>query len=234
MQRITRKCTAAVAEPAGMAPSGGSRRCQCLETQLTVHCCLLCCIAHCIALAAASTQSPEACNFWQRQAMAVPADLSDPYLKKWVKPQTNPFLFQVCLQQLQPPSQHSAAQGALYGAEHCSFEREAACASGRACCSACCQHTTALVVALTTPPACRSHPAAPTSRSGTQLKAVTRFMMPSPAARTPGHCPNRPTPLPLVCKHSAWVVPQSLLHLSCLAPGLSKGASTTNLPLSPR
>jgi hypothetical protein len=27
--------------------------------------------------------------------MAVPADLSDPYLKKWVKPQINPFLLQV-------------------------------------------------------------------------------------------------------------------------------------------
>lgn len=25
----------------------------------------------------------------------MPADLSDPYLEKWVKPQINPFLFQV-------------------------------------------------------------------------------------------------------------------------------------------
>jgi hypothetical protein len=34
-------------------------------------------------------------NYFQRQAMAVPADLNDPYLKKWVKPTTNPFLVQV-------------------------------------------------------------------------------------------------------------------------------------------
>jgi hypothetical protein len=34
-------------------------------------------------------------NFFQRQAMAAPADLSDPLLKKWVKPSTNPFLVQV-------------------------------------------------------------------------------------------------------------------------------------------
>jgi len=35
-------------------------------------------------------------NFFQRQAMAVPANMSDPLLKKWVKPTTNPFLVQVC------------------------------------------------------------------------------------------------------------------------------------------
>lgn len=45
--------------------------------------------------AAAGTLAPEAGTFWQRQAMAVPANLSDPLLKKWVKPQSNPFLLQV-------------------------------------------------------------------------------------------------------------------------------------------
>jgi hypothetical protein len=34
-------------------------------------------------------------NFFQRQAMAVPADIKDPLLKKWIKPTTNPFLVQV-------------------------------------------------------------------------------------------------------------------------------------------
>lgn len=34
-------------------------------------------------------------NFFQRQAMAVPADINDPLLKKWIKPTTNPFLVQV-------------------------------------------------------------------------------------------------------------------------------------------
>jgi hypothetical protein len=61
-----------------------------LETCAKREQCTCCCV-----LAGASTQAPEAGNFWQRQAMAVPADLSDPYLKKWVKPQINPFLFQV-------------------------------------------------------------------------------------------------------------------------------------------
>jgi hypothetical protein len=44
--------------------------------------------------------------------MAVPANLSDPFLKKWVKPQANPFLLQVC----------SAVQRALWAAAsavHC-------------------------------------------------------------------------------------------------------------------
>jgi hypothetical protein len=52
-------------------------------------CVVLCCAA------AATTHSPEMGNYFQRQAMAVPADLDDPYLKKWVKPTTNPFLVQV-------------------------------------------------------------------------------------------------------------------------------------------
>jgi len=50
-------------------------------------------LTHC--LAAASTNAPEVGNFWQRQAMAVPADYSDPLLKKWVKSPSNPFLLQV-------------------------------------------------------------------------------------------------------------------------------------------
>jgi hypothetical protein len=45
--------------------------------------------------AAASTLVPEQGNFFQRQAMAVPEDMSDPLLKRWKKPDTNPFLAQV-------------------------------------------------------------------------------------------------------------------------------------------
>jgi hypothetical protein len=59
---------------------------------------LLCCCCRwggTFDAAAAGTLAPEAGNFWQRQAMAVPANLSDPLLKKWVKPQSNPFLLQV-------------------------------------------------------------------------------------------------------------------------------------------
>jgi hypothetical protein len=37
---------------------------------------------------------PEQGNFFQRQAMAVPEDMSDPLLKRWKKPDTNPFLVQ--------------------------------------------------------------------------------------------------------------------------------------------
>ncbi|WIA44458.1 hypothetical protein OEZ86_007207 [Tetradesmus obliquus] len=44
---------------------------------------------------AASTLVPEQGNFFQRQAMAVPEDMSDPLLKRWKKPDTNPFLVQV-------------------------------------------------------------------------------------------------------------------------------------------
>jgi hypothetical protein len=44
--------------------------------------------------AAASTLVPEQGNFFQRQAMAVPEDMSDPLLKRWKKPDTNPFLVQ--------------------------------------------------------------------------------------------------------------------------------------------
>lgn len=58
---------------------------------LTQACCMLCTAL----LAAASTEAPEMGNFFQRQAMAVPANMSDPLLKKWVKPTTNPFLVQV-------------------------------------------------------------------------------------------------------------------------------------------
>lgn len=57
---------------------------------------MLCCAVLC-PCAAASTEAPEMGNFFQRQAMAVPADINDPLLKKWVKPSTNPFLVQVCL-----------------------------------------------------------------------------------------------------------------------------------------
>lgn len=46
---------------------------------------------------AASTHAAELGNFFQRQAMAVPEDMSDPLLKRWVKPDTNPFLVQVCV-----------------------------------------------------------------------------------------------------------------------------------------
>lgn len=61
-----------------------------------VACCDMLCAVPCDHLpAAATTHSPEMGNYFQRQAMAVPADLNDPYLKKWVKPTTNPFLVQV-------------------------------------------------------------------------------------------------------------------------------------------
>lgn len=58
---------------------------------------LRCAVLCCVLCAAASTEAPEMGNFFQRQAMAVPADISDPLLKKWVKPDTNPFLVQVCV-----------------------------------------------------------------------------------------------------------------------------------------
>jgi len=48
-----------------------------------------------ILYTAAGTSVPEAGNYWQRQAAAVPANLSDPLLRKWIKPRSNPFLSQV-------------------------------------------------------------------------------------------------------------------------------------------
>jgi hypothetical protein len=55
-------------------------------------------------------------NFFQRQAMAAPADLSDPLLKKWVKPSTNPFLVQVGMDALPQtcPSSSNRFQTGLY------------------------------------------------------------------------------------------------------------------------
>jgi hypothetical protein len=45
---------------------------------------------------AAGSSVPELGNYFQQQAAAVPADLSDPLLKKWQKLASNPFLTQVC------------------------------------------------------------------------------------------------------------------------------------------
>ena len=44
---------------------------------------------------AASSFTPEYGNFFQRQAYAVPANMSDPYLREWTKAGSNPFLTQV-------------------------------------------------------------------------------------------------------------------------------------------
>eukprot|EP00775_Hariotina_reticulata_P005547 gene5547-5783_t len=44
---------------------------------------------------AASTLVLEYGNFFQKQALAVPEDLQDPWLKVWKKPSSNPFLVQV-------------------------------------------------------------------------------------------------------------------------------------------
>jgi hypothetical protein len=53
---------------------------------------LLCLLS---APSAAGTQVPELGNFFQQQALAVPANSSDPYLKQWTKLSTNPFIAQV-------------------------------------------------------------------------------------------------------------------------------------------
>lgn len=64
-------------------------------------------------------------NFFQRQAMAVPADLNDPLLKEWVKPVTNPFLVQV------PPG------GAAGGQAACTLHQQAAAGSSSELVAAC-------------------------------------------------------------------------------------------------
>jgi hypothetical protein len=68
-----------------------------------------------LSYTAAATLVPELGNFFQAQALASPANLSDPYLRAWTKAEANPVLMQT-----PPGGTNFQVRFGMPGNTHCS------------------------------------------------------------------------------------------------------------------
>lgn len=82
-----------LAASAAACGPGRAKACECTTSPRPSHTSLLLCAIDCAA--AGAEYAPEVGNYFQRQAMGVPSNASDPLLKHWTKPDPNPFQMQV-------------------------------------------------------------------------------------------------------------------------------------------